>query len=341
MSGDLRELSGPELEGLLRSLGEPPWRVGEIRGWLWRRNVPTIAAMSSLPLPLRHALEESFTLSAPAVTGVRSSPDGTAKLVLRLADGSPCETVVIPEGRRLTQCLSSQAGCPLGCTFCQTGRMGFTRNLTAAEIAGQWLAARRRRPGGPEVTNFVFMGMGEPLLNYEAVRDAVGILTAPWGAGISPSRITVSTAGIVPAMARMGREMPEVGLAVSLNAPDDSLRDRLMPVNRKYPLGELVEALRRYPAKRRPVTVEYVLLGGVNDSAKMAAALADLLRGVRCKINLIPFNRHSEIPYVPPSERAVEGFQAVLRRAGYTAPVRRSKGGDIAAACGQLGDTGD
>ena len=337
MKKDLKELSGAELEALLGELGQPGWRAEEIRRWIYSKGAPGFDSMTSLPLALRERLAGEFVLFAPAVSGRERAGDGTVKLCLSLQDEAPCETVLIAGEGRFTQCLSSQSGCPLGCTFCQTGRLGLRRSLTASEIADQWLTARRELGEEERITNLVYMGMGESLLNYDALRESVEIFTAPWGADISPRRITVSTAGIVPGIDRMGKEMPPVNLAVSLNAPDDDLRDRLMPVNRKYPLADLIASLRRYPAGRKPLPIEYVLLGGTNDSPAMARKLAKLLRGLRCKVNLIPFNPHSGLPFSPPEEKAIQHFQDILKRSGYTAPVRRSKGAEVAAACGQLG----
>jgi 23S rRNA (adenine2503-C2)-methyltransferase len=334
---DLKELSGAELEALLGEFGQPRWRAEEIRRWIYSKGAPDFDSMTSLPLALRERLAGEFVLFAPAVSGRERAGDGTVKLCLSLQDEAPCETVLIAGEGRFTQCLSSQSGCPLGCTFCQTGRLGLRRSLTASEIADQWLTARRELGEEERITNLVYMGMGESLLNYDALRESVEIFTAPWGADISPRRITVSTAGIVPGIDRMGKEMPPVNLAVSLNAPEDDLRDRLMPVNRKYPLADLIASLQRYPAGRKPLTIEYVLLGGTNDSPAMARKLAKLLRGLRCKVNLIPFNPHSGLPFSPPEERAIQRFQDILKRSGYTAPVRRSKGAEVAAACGQLG----
>jgi 23S rRNA (adenine2503-C2)-methyltransferase len=293
--------------------------------------------MSSLPRALREKLAEEFSLGTPEVVERRCAADGAEKIGLRLEDGVRCETVLIPLENRLTQCLSSQAGCPLGCAFCHTGQLGLKRNLKAFEMVDQWLTARREGPAGRRVSNLVFMGMGEPLLNYHAVREALEILISGTGGGFSPARITISTAGIVPGIERLGKEFPGVNLAVSLNAPDDTLRNRIMPLNRKYPLARLMAALHRYPLGRRRLTVEYVMLGGVNDSPETARRLAGLLKGLRCKVNLIPFNPHSGLPFSPPLERGMLCFQQILRDAGYPAPIRRSKGAEIAAACGQLG----
>ena len=334
---DLKQLSRDQLVDRLAEIDQPAWQADEVRRFLYARGVRTIAALTTLPKKAREALAESCTILTPDVADRRAGADGTVKLLLRFHDGAACETVLMPHGDRLTQCLSSQAGCPLGCVFCRTGELGLTRSLHWSEIVDQWLAARRELPRHAAVTNLVFMGMGEPLLNREALVEAVRFLTSSAGGGISAARVTISTAGIVPGIDWLGAELPRVKLAVSLNAPDDALRSRLMPVNQKYPLSELVAALRRYPTGRRPITIEYVLLGGVNDTPLLADKLARLLRGVHCKINLIPFNPHSGLPYAAPAPTAVMSFQKRLRSAGYTALIRQSQGAEIGAACGQLG----
>jgi 23S rRNA (adenine2503-C2)-methyltransferase len=334
---DLKKLSRDELVALLAKIGEPAWQADEVRRFIFAKGAASIAALTTLPKRARESLAERCTIATPAVADRRAAPDGTIKLLLRFSDGAACETVLMPHGDRLTQCLSSQAGCPLRCVFCRTGELGLTRSLHWSEIVDQWLAARRELPEQTRVTNLVFMGMGEPLLNREALADAVRFLTAAEGGGIPKARVTISTAGIVPGIDWLGGELPQVKLAVSLNAPEDALRSRLMPINRKYPLRDLVAALRRYPAGRQPITIEYVLLGGVNDTPALALALARLLRGVRCKINLIPFNPHSGLPYAAPAETDVLAFQERLKAAGQTAIIRRSQGAEIGAACGQLG----
>ena len=335
---DLKKLSRAELASLLGELGQPAWQADEVRRFLFAKGVTGVAALTTLPKRVREALAARCTIGAPEVADRREAPDGTVKLLLRFADGAACETVLMPEPARVTQCLSSQAGCPLACAFCRTGRLGLSRSLYWSEIVDQWLAARRTLPRGRRVTNLVFMGMGEPLLNREALEEAVRFLISPDGGGIAAGRVTVSTAGIVPGIDWLGATLPQVKLAVSLNAPDDELRSRLMPVNRTHPLRELMAALRRYPTGRRPVTIEYVLLGGVNDAPAQATKLSRLLRGVRCTINLIPFNPHSGLPFAAPAEKDVLAFQRRLREAGYSAFIRRSRGGEIGAACGQLGD---
>ena len=334
---DLKKLSREQLAALLGSLGQPSWQAEEVRRFLFAKGAASVAGLTTLPKKTREALAQRSTISVPEVAARRTGADGTTKLLLRFGDGAACETVLMPQGKRLTQCLSSQAGCALGCAFCRTGELGLTRNLHWSEIVDQWLAARRELPRSLRVTNLVFMGMGEPLLNRESVAEAVRFLTSPAGGGIAAGRVTISTAGIVPGIEWLGENVPHVKLAVSLNAPEDALRSRLMPVNRRYPLRELLAALRRYPTGRRPITIEYVLLGGVNDTPALAAKLSRLLRGLRCKINLIPFNAHSGLPYAAPAAGAVLAFQQRLRADGLTATVRRSQGADIGAACGQLG----
>jgi len=334
---DLKQLTRDKLVARLAAIGQPAWQADAVRRFLFARGVRTIAALTTLPKPARHALAQGCTIMTPEVAVRRAGPDGTTKLLLRFHDGATCETVLMQHGERLTQCLSSQAGCPLGCVFCRTGQLGLTRNLHWSEIIDQWQAARRELPRRGAITNLVFMGMGEPLLNCEALVAAVRFLTSSAGGGIAAARVTISTAGIVPGIDWLGAELPQVKLAVSLNAPNNALRSRLMPVNGKYPLSELVAALRRYPTGRRPITIEYVLLGGVNDTPVLADALARLLRGVHCKINLIPFNPHSGLPYAAPGQATILAFQKRLRSAGLTALVRQSQGGEIGAACGQLG----
>ncbi len=266
-----------------------------------------------------------------------SAADGTVKFLLGLSDGAFVESVIIPEEERTTLCVSSQAGCALGCAFCVTGSLGLTRNLTSGEIVGQVLVALNYlREHGGALTNIVFMGMGEPLLNYEQVSRALTIILSDWGLSFSWRHVTVSTAGIPEGIARLGREVL-VNLAVSLNAPDDPTRDRIMPVNRKYPLDVLMAALRAYPLKRgRRITLEYVLLKGINDTDDHARALARLVKGIPVKINLIPFNAFTDAPFLRPDDSRVLAFQEILISAHLNAIIRKSKGGDIAAACGQL-----
>jgi len=333
---DLRDLTIDELEQAVAAAGERSYRARQVAHWLHQKDAESIDAMRDLPAPLRAYLREHLTLALPAAVRVSRSDDGTRKLLLRLAGGDEIETVIIPAGGRTTLCMSSQAGCAMGCEFCATARMGLHRNLTAAEMLGQIPAARRELGPGEALTNFVFMGMGEPLANYSALIRTLTIMTSAWGMGISPRRITVSTVGLVPMMERLLAEIP-VNLAVSLHATTNPLRDRLAPINRRYPLERLLDACRRLPLKRRSrITFEYVMLAGVNDSPADARRLAKLLGPLRAKVNLIFFNPFEGTALRTSPRQSVEAFQAILRKGNLTATIRESRGQDIAAACGQL-----
>ncbi|GBD26569.1 Dual-specificity RNA methyltransferase RlmN [bacterium HR30] len=303
---------------------------------MYRAGVQSFEELTNIPRSLRAALEQEFVLPDAQADAVATASDGTRKLLLRYGDGVAVETVVIPDPPRLTLCVSSQAGCAMGCRFCATARLGLRRNLSSAEILSQVLAARRILQAQERITNIVFMGMGEPLANYENVVEAIEVLTAQWGFDFSARRITVSTVGLLPQMERLVRETP-VQLAVSLTAPTDELRSKLMPVNRRFPVQALVDVCRRLPLpQRRRVTFEYVLLAGINDQLEHARRLASLLRGVRAKVNLIPFNPFPHAPYSRPSEDSVRSFQQELLAHGVHTTVRRSRGLDVQAACGQL-----
>lgn len=332
----LRSMTRRELEAWAQSLGEPPYRGRQLFQWLWRPGVTAVEEMTSLPRRLRELLAPLPDLEAVEPMELQRSRDGTIKLAWRLPDGAVVESVVIPERSHNTLCLSTQVGCRMGCRFCLTARMGFVRHLAAGEIALQVLRTvellRERRA----LRNLVFMGMGEPLDNLENTVKAVEILTDPLGLDFSHRRITVSTSGLAPEMARLG-ERVDVGLAVSLHATTDELRSRLMPVNRRYPLPTLMEALRRYPLpRRRRITVEYLMLRGVNDSPGDAERLARLLRGLPVKVNLIPFNPSPGMEFLPSTPQAILAFQTRLKGRGLTAVIRKSRGRDISAACGQL-----
>lgn len=334
---DVRELMLDELEQFVAAAEERPFRARQVMRWLWRGEADSFDAMSDLGVEFRSYLKRHFKISpAPSATIARSL-DGTRKLLVALGDGEAIESVIIPAGQRVTLCLSSQAGCAMGCEFCATALMGLHRNLTAAEIAAQIAAARRELAPGEELTNYVFMGMGEPLANYPRLARALSIMTSAWGMEISPRRVTVSTVGLVPAMERLLAEFPSVNLAVSLHATTDELRDRLAPINKRYPLKILIDACRGLPIKRRDrVTFEYVMLAGINDSAGDARRLVRMLGQLKAKVNLIFFNPFPGAPFVPSPRTAVEGFQAILRQGNLTATIRESRGQDIAAACGQL-----
>jgi 23S rRNA (adenine2503-C2)-methyltransferase len=328
-----------ELEDLAVELGASRYRGRQLATWMYRKNVVDLDAMTDLAKEFRAALAERASVLLPEVERTTPSQDGSRKLVFRLHDGARVSAVVMPDEDRITLCLSTQVGCGYACTFCLTGTMGLERNLTAGEIVGQLMAANRLLEAeGRRVTHLVFMGMGEPLANYVPLVASLRILTdAKLGIGYSPRRITVSTVGVVKGIERLARENLKVNLAISLHAADDETRGRLMPVNRSWNLEALMAAVRKYPlAPRQRIFFEYVLLDGVNDSPETAARLARLLRGVRAKVNLIPFNDWEGAGFSRPPIARILAFQAVLIDAGITTTVRWSKGEDIGAACGQL-----
>lgn len=328
------------LEAFFGALGERPFRAAQVLQWIHQRGVTDFAAMTDLNKPLRVRLAGSCVVRAPEPVSEQASADGTRKWLLRLDDGNAVETVFIPEPDRATLCISSQVGCSLNCSFCSTARQGFNRNLTTAEIVGQVWAAQHRleRLDPPRtITNVVLMGMGEPLLNFSNVVPALRLLVEDLAYGLSKRRVTLSTAGVVPMIDAL-REVCDVSLAVSLHAPDDALREELVPLNRKYPIAELLDACRRYVAGRahRRVTFGYVMLEGVNDSEAHARRLARLLRDVPAKVNLIPFNPFPDAAYRRSAARSIDAFRSVLLAAGLITVTRTTRGGDIDAACGQL-----
>jgi 23S rRNA (adenine2503-C2)-methyltransferase len=334
---EIRELTLDELEVFVAAAGERTFRARQVMGWLWQREAGSFDSMSDLGAAFRLRLKQHFKIGQPPAASVARSADGTRKLLVALGDGDAIESVIIPAGERVTLCLSSQVGCAMACEFCATAQMGLRRNMTAAEIVGQIAAARRELAPGEELTNYVFMGMGEPLANYPRLARALSIITSSWGMGISPRRITVSTVGLVPGMERLLAEFPSVNVAVSLHATTDELRDRLAPINRRYPLKTLIDACAALPIKRRDrVTFEYVMLAGVNDSPADAHRLVKMLARAKAKVNLIMFNPFADAPFLPSPRTAVEAFQAILRQGNLTATIRESRGQDIAAACGQL-----
>jgi 23S rRNA (adenine2503-C2)-methyltransferase len=326
-----------EIETLVVEKGQPAYRARQIYRWIYARGVDAFDEMTNIPRALRKELEECFILSRPRLEGKQISRDGTIKYVFSLEDGKAIESVYIPEPGRATLCLSTQVGCPLGCTFCYSGTIPLSRNLTVGEILGQFVGVKADLESSPPRTNVVFMGMGEPLLNTKAVLGTLAVLTDSDGLAVSPRRVTVSTVGLVPEVEKFVREAPKIGLAVSLHAADNALRERIMPINRKYPIEELMEMLRRLPLpRRRMITFEYVLLGGENDSEQDAGALARLLHGTKAKVNLINYNPWPGSPHRSSSAKAAECFMEVLTEKGYTVSLRRSRGDDILAACGQL-----
>jgi 23S rRNA (adenine2503-C2)-methyltransferase len=332
-------MSRPELEEFVRSLGERRYRAEQLFCGLHRQGVASIEDVSTLPKAFKKQLAASAVVGGLRLKSrLDSAEDGSIKLVLETATGLLTETVIIPaDDGRVTQCVSSQVGCKIGCTFCMTATMPLRRNLTAAEIVDQhYHALRVLEPLGQSVTNLVFMGMGEPLDNLESVARACELLMDEKGQGFGQRRITVSTSGIVPKIAEFGDLLP-VNLAVSLNATTDEVRDRIMPINRRWPIAALLDGLRAYPlAKRRRITIEYVLLRDVNDSLEDASRLVELLRGLAVKVNLIPFNPWPGAPFERPREEAVDGFCRLLSNADMSVTVRRSRGRDIGAACGML-----
>jgi 23S rRNA (adenine2503-C2)-methyltransferase len=341
---DLRNLTPLQLAAFLDSLGLPAGRARHIMAWLSRPGHHDISGMAELKKEIRQRLAAEARLSRLTLLKVERSTDGTRKYAFGLEDGAVIESVLIPEGNRHTLCVSSQVGCAMACAFCLTGRQGLTRNLLAAEIVNQVLAVMEEMVGRGVVrgthreliNNLVFMGMGEPLANYDNLITALTILMAEEGLGFTARRLTVSTCGLVPRIADLGRDA-RVNLAISLHAPDDATRSALMPVNRSHGIEALLEACRRYPLPRKGVIlVEYILIRDVNDAPAQARELAARLVGLPCRINLLPYNESEEVPFARPSEQAILAFQKVLRDAGYTTLVRQSRGSDIAAACGQL-----
>lgn len=335
---DLRDLRRDEIAALLGAQGEPEFRARQICHWVYKRQATRVQQMTDLPEALRQRLQAQLYVSALNLLRQQRSEDGTEKLLFGVEDGNRVETVLIPRGDKRTICVSTQVGCALGCRFCLTAQGGLVRSLRAAEIVGQVLHFQEPgREPARDFTNIVFMGMGEPLDNFRGTVQAVRILTADWGLGISPRRITVSTSGLARRLEAFGRADLKVNLAVSLNATTDAVRSRIMPINKAYPIDRLLQACRDFPlAVRQRITFEYVLLRDVNDSLADAKRLVKLLHGLRCKVNLLPFNEIPEAPYRRPTDDAVQRFWTWLVEHGVSASVRQSRGRDISAACGQL-----
>ncbi|HEX6154598.1 MAG TPA: 23S rRNA (adenine(2503)-C(2))-methyltransferase RlmN [Burkholderiales bacterium] len=340
---NLLGLDADGLERFFAAQGEKPFRARQVLRWVHQRRESDFAQMSDLAKDLRAKLVASASVQAPQIVGDTAAADGTRKWLLKVDGANAVEAVFIPEANRGTLCVSSQAGCVLDCAFCSTGKQGFNRNLSTAEIVGQLWLANRLLGGERPVTNVVMMGMGEPLLNLDNVSPALRLMLDDNAYGLSRRRVTVSTAGVVPGIDRLRDECP-VALAVSLHAPNDELRDRLVPVNRKYPLAELARACNRYldKAPRDFITFEYVMLDGVNDSDAHARELVALAGKVKSKFNLIPFNPFPRSAFKRSSPERIRRFADILARAGLTATTRKTRGDDIAAACGQLaGDVAD
>ncbi len=326
-----------EIKDIVASLDEPGYRARQIYAGIYGRLLCSWDSFTDLAKPLREKLKERFVVEYPHVSRVFESKDGTRRYLFGLSPEQKIEAVFIPEEKRDTVCISTQVGCAVGCLFCATGRLRMQRNLTPGEIVGQVLALETDRAATPKRLNVVIMGMGEPLNNYDNVMQAIRLMTDDSGMSISPRRITLSTAGVVPGILALAEEPVVPNLAISLNATTDPVRDRLIPINRKWNIASLLEACRSFPLeRRRRITFEYVLMGGINDSVIDAHRLAKLLKGMKKKVNLIPLNAADSISLKPPSPERVLEFQKILIGHRITANVRRSRGSDISAACGML-----
>jgi 23S rRNA (adenine2503-C2)-methyltransferase len=334
---DLAELDRPALEAALAERGHESFRARQLFAWMYRRGVTDVDAMSDLSRELRATLNASFRLTTPEIISRERSGDGTEKFLLRLSDGRQIESVFIPDTPSMTLCISTQVGCAMACAFCLTGKMGLLRNLSAGEIVGQVRVLAHNVDLGGKAFNIVLMGMGEPLHNYDATMKALRILADEHGFALPPRRVTLSTVGLLPALERLAREPIMPNLAISLHAPTDALRGQLVPLNKKYGVADVINACKRFPIRKRSrITFEYVLLAGVNDSPQDARVLARLVASVKCKVNLIPLNAAPGIPFERPSDAAIDRFAKVLAERGVTVSVRKSRGRDIRAACGQL-----
>ena len=334
---DLRDLDLSELEDFALALGLQRYRGRQLFHWVYGKSVDSLDMMTDLSRESRELLSEKAYISRLREIRRQCSSDGTEKFLFELEDGHRVESVLIPEEDRLTLCISTQVGCGMGCTFCLTGKSGLARNLKSSEIVNQVLLVQKALPERRVVTNIVIMGMGEPLSNYNNVIKAIEILKHPLGPAIGARRITLSTAGLVPGIIKLGEGNLNINLAISLNASTDDQRSQIMPVNKKYPLKKLIEACREFPLRKgRMLSFEYVLLEGVNNGTEDAVRVARLLKGIRCKINLIPFNEFPGSPYKRPSEESVLRFQEILTNQNYSVFIRKSRGRDILAACGQL-----
>jgi len=336
---NLLDFTLEEMEAFISASGKERYRARQIMKWLHQAGVTSFGAMTTLARDFRETLANSARIYRPRIVKIQKSQDGTQKALLVLEDGLFIESVLIPGKSHWTLCLSTQAGCAMGCEFCLTAQQGFRRNLTPAEIVGQMITLKHETAEGAAVNNIVMMGMGEPLANYTHTLKAIQILTCDFGLGMSNRRITVSTCGLAPQIMQLGNDVC-INLAVSLNAPDDETRNRLMPINKKYPLQTLLAACKKYPMPgRRLLTFEYILIAGVNSSRADAEKLARLLADQRCKLNLIIFNEYPGSPFKSPSAGEVDAFQQILLDRHFTTMIRKSKGRDILAACGQLSGT--
>jgi 23S rRNA (adenine2503-C2)-methyltransferase len=334
---DLKNLSFQELKDFISSFGKERYRSLQMMRWLYQEGVHSIDEMTNLSKRFRRELNEISFISTLHPIKVEQSKDGTKKFLFRLEDGHRIESVLIPDKKRLTLCLSTQVGCALGCRFCLTGKMGWKRDLMVSEILNQILAVKETLIPPTTVTNVVLMGMGEPLINYHHTLKAIELMMNPDAFKFSSRRITLSTAGVFPELEQLSQERISFRLAVSLNASDEKTRSILMPVNRRYPMNKVLEVCRKFPLRPRSrITFEYVLVEGINDSPSQAKRLLKLLKNIPSKVNLIPLNEAPEIPFKRPSEEKIRQFQEILMKGGLTTIVRSSKGAEISAACGQL-----
>jgi len=334
---NLLELERPDLEAALARFGHERFRARQIFGWIYARGVDDVAAMTNLPRELRATLSSHFTFTVPRIVARERSADGTEKFLLQLADGRQIESVYIPDTPANTFCVSTQVGCAMACAFCLTGKMGLVRNLTAGEIVAQVRTLADALALRDKPFNIVLMGMGEPLHNYDETMKALRILADDEGLAVPPRRVTLSTVGLLAAMERLAREPIMPNLAISLHAPTDEQRGALVPINRKYGIADIIDVCRKFPLKKRArITFEYVLLAGVNDRPEDARKLAKLLAGLKSKVNLIPLNAAPGIPFDRPSDEAIDQFARILAERGLIVSVRKSRGRDIRAACGQL-----
>jgi 23S rRNA (adenine2503-C2)-methyltransferase len=334
---DLGSMDLAELEAALETRGHPRFHARQIFSWVYAKGVTDFEKMTDLSRTLRSDLADHFRISTPSVVARETSSDGTVKFLLALDDDRRLESVFIPDTPSQTFCISTQVGCAMKCGFCLTGKMGLVRNLSAGEIAGQVRVLASELGLRDSKFNIVLMGMGEPLHNYDATMKALRMLNDEHGLAVSPKRVTLSTVGVLPALDRLASEPLMPNLAISLHATTEDQRDALVPVNRKYGLEDILAAARKFPARRRNrITFEYVLLSGVNDSPEDARRLVRLLGNIRCKVNLIPLNEAAGIPFERPPDQRVDAFARILANAGLTVSVRKSRGRDIRAACGQL-----
>jgi 23S rRNA (adenine2503-C2)-methyltransferase len=335
---DIKDLTQAELEGFVLELGQQTYRARQLVKWLYQKGTTNFDEMTDLPQSFRGTLRRGAFISSLAAEKIENSVDGSRKYLFPLTNDHCVESVLIPEGSRLTLCISTQVGCPLGCRFCLTGRMGFIRNLTPSEILNQILAVQRDETVEGRITNIVLMGMGEPLANYDSTVKAIEMMQYDVGLAFSARRITLSTSGLVPDMERLIASGLRFRLAVSLNAADDDTRSFLMPINKSHPLKEILAICRRFPLRpRERIIFEYVLIDGINNSSRDALRLARLIRGIPCKVNLIPLNEASELGFRRPSDEKIHQFQTILLDKHITCIIRKSRGNDISAACGQLG----